>query len=283
MIECVPREWFDSTDEKLNFFMIVELGFIKPTERSVALDQVTGKMWPLVNDDSQLHLVSEGPWLIQVNLDQDEQADICALADASQAWMAAYSEGEQLSRQLAPAMCCISPARDVRLLRFYCPEIIEILKNQVEHSWFDKLFANLESWHWRTESGKFRMAFESPLTTKSGNSDEWILEVDEDLWSELVGNPEVDVLISCLTKDAPEGFEGLNGSVKRQKVRDYLAKADELGVMEDDDRKIYVYLEMATGNEAEPSEEVSELAKRAVSMQKPLVELLDSSIEQGNQ
>ena len=78
-------------------------------------------------------------------------------------------------------------------------------------------------------------------------------------------------------------FEGLNGSVKRQKVRDYLAKADELGVMEDDDRKIYVYLEMATGNEAEPSEEVSELAKRAVSMQKPLVELLDSSIEQGNQ
>ena len=62
-----------------------------------------------------------------------------------------------------------------------------------------------------------------------------------------------------------------------------LAKADELGVMEDDDRKIYVYLEMATGNEAEPSEEVSELAKRAVSMQKPLVELLDSSIEQGNQ
>ena len=80
-----------------------------------------------------------------------------------------------------------------------------------------------------------------------------------------------------------EVFEGLNGSVKRQKVRDYLAKADELGVMEDDDRKIYVYLEMATGNEAEPSEEVSELAKRAVSMQKPLVELLDSSIEQGNQ
>jgi hypothetical protein len=282
MVECLPSEWFASTDEKLNFFMIVELGFIKPTDRNVALDRVTGKMWPLINDDSQLHLVSEGPWLIQVDLDRDDQADISILADASQAWIAAYSEGDQLSRQLTPAMCCLSPAQEVCLLRFYCPDIIEILKKQVEHPWFDELFANLESWHWRSESGKFRMAFESSLTTKCGNSDEWILEVDENLWTELVENPEVDALISRLAKDAPEVFEGLNGSLKRQKVRDCLAKADELGVMAVDDRKIYVYLEMATGSEAESSDEISELAKRAVNMQKPMIELLDSSAERGN-
>jgi hypothetical protein len=126
------------------------------------------------------------------------------------------------------------------------------------------------------------MAFESSLTTKCGNSDEWILEVDENLWTELVENPEVDALISRLAKDAPEVFEGLNGSLKRQKVRDCLAKADELGVMAVDDRKIYVYLEMATGSEAESSDEISELAKRAVNMQKPMIELLDSSAERGN-
>ncbi|KPP97869.1 DUF4123 domain-containing protein [Marinobacter sp. HL-58] len=282
MIECVPREWFDSTNEKLNFFMIAELGFIKPTERAVALDRVTGMMWPLVNDSSQIHLISEGPWLVQVDLDRLEQADISTLADASHAWIAAYSEGGQLSRQFTPAMCCISPAQEVRLLRFYCPEIIKTLKNQAEYSWFDELFANLESWHWRSENGKFQLAFESPLTTKSGKPDKWTLKVDEDLWFELVGNPEIEVLISCLAKDAPEVFEGLKGSAKRRMVRNCLAKADALGVRAADDRKVYVYLEMVTGNKAESSDEISELTKRAVGMQKPLVELLDSLIEQGN-
>lgn len=283
MTESVPIKWRANTDKKLNFFMIVELGFIKPTERAAILDQVTGKMWPLVIDDPQLHLVSEGPWLIQADLDSWKQADIRILADASHAWVTAYSEGMQLSRQLAPALCCISPAEEVYLLRFYCPEIVRILKSRMEYPWFDEFFSNLVSWHWRTEDGEFRELFESPLTTKSGTSDEWLLRVGEDLWSELVGNPEVDAIISCLSKDAPEVFEGLSGAAKRQSVKNCLAKADDLGVVSADDRRIYVYLEMATGDGAASSDEISALAKRAVSVQKPLVELLESSIGQGNQ
>ncbi|MEQ9546323.1 MAG: DUF4123 domain-containing protein [Marinobacter sp.] len=282
MIEYVPREWLDSTDEKLNFFVIAELAFIDPTERAVALDQVSGRMWPLVYDDSQLHLVSEGPWLIQLDLNRLEQASISSLASASQAWIAAYSEGEHLSRQLAPALCCISPEQEVCLLRFYCPEIIKILKDQVERSWFDELFTNLVSWNYRLENGKFHMIFESRLTTKSGNSDEWILDVDEDLWRELVGNPEIDVLINSLSKEAPEVFCGLSGAMKRQRVQDCLNRADELGIVTVDDRRVYVYLEMAAGNEETASAKVKELAERAVSMQKPLVELLDGLVEQGS-
>jgi uncharacterized protein DUF4123 len=281
MTESVPREWFANTDEKLNFFIIAELGFIKPHERSAALDQVTGKMWPLVNDDRQSHLVSEGPWLIQIDLDQFEQIDISSLADASHAWIAAYSKGAQLSRQLAPATCCLSPANEVRLLRFYCPEIIKILKNQAEAPWFDEFFSTLVSWHQGTENGDFQVIFDSPLTTKSGSSDKWILAADENLWSELVGNPEIDLLVNCLSKETPEIFEGLNGAAKRQRVKRCLAKADEIGVVSADDRKIYVYLEMATGGELASSDEITMLAKRAVSDQKPLIGLLEHSVEQG--
>jgi len=279
--ESIPREWFANTDDKLNFFIIAELGLIKPPERAAALDQVTGKMWPLVNDDLQSHLVSEGPWLIQIDLDQFEQIDISPLADASHAWIAGYSEGAQLSRQLAPAMCCLSPANEVRLLRFYCPEIIKILKDQTDHSWFDEFFSTLVSWYWRSENGDFQIIFDSPLTTKSGSSDKWILAADENLWSELIGNPEVDSLINSLTKDVPEVFEGLNGAAKRQRVKSCLAKADEIGVVSADDRKIYVYLEMATGGDLASSDEIAMLAKRAVSDQKPLIELVEHSMEQG--
>lgn len=283
MTESVPREWFANTDDELNFFIIAELGFIKPNERAAALDQVNGKMWPLVNDDLQSHLVSEGPWLIQIDQDQFEQIDISSLADASHAWIAAYSKGGQLSRQLAPAMCCLSPANEVRLLRFYCPEIIRILKNQTEAPWFDEFFSTLVSWHRGTENGDFQVIFDSPLTAKSGSSENWILAADENLWSELVGNLEIDVLLNCLSKETPEVFEGLNGAAKRQRVKGCLTKADELGVMSADDRKIYVYLEMATGDGAASSDEISKLAKHAVSVQKPLVELLESSTGQGNQ
>jgi hypothetical protein len=221
--------------------------------------------------------------LIQIDLDHLEQADITSLADASHAWIAAYSEGAQLSRQLAPAMCCLSPENEVRLLRFYCPEIIKILKEQTEHSWFDGFFSTMASWYWRSENGDFQIIFDSTLTTKSGSSDKWVLAADEKLWSELLGNPEVDVLVNCLTKETPEVFEGLNGAEKRQRIKSCLAKADELGVMSADDRKIYVYLEMATGYGAASSDEISKLAKHAVCVQKPLVELLESSTEQGNQ
>ncbi len=282
MIEYVPREWLDSTDEKLNFFVIAELAFIEPTERAVTLDQMSGRMWPLVYDDTQLHLVSEGPWLIQLDLDRREQASNSSLAGACQAWIAAYSEGEHLSRQLAPALCCISPEQEVRLLRFYCPEIIKILKDQVERSWFDELFANLVSWNYRLENGEFRTIFEFPLTTKSDNSGGWTLEVDGDLWRELVGNPEIDALISSLTKETPEVFCGLSGVMKRQRVQDCLNRADDLGIVAVDDRRVYVYLDMAAGNEETASAEVKELAERAVSMQKPLVELLDGLVEQGS-
>ncbi|MCG2580034.1 MAG: DUF4123 domain-containing protein [Marinobacter sp.] len=282
MIEYVPREWLDSTDEKLNFFVIAELAFIEPTERAVTLDQVSGRMWPLVYDDTQLHLVSEGPWLIQLDLNRLKQASISSLAGACQAWIVAYSEGEHLSRQLAPALCCISPEQEVRLLRFYCPEIIKILKDQVECSWFDELFANLVSWNYKLEYGEFRTIFEFPLTTKSDNSDGWTLEVDGDLWRELVGNPEIDALISSLTKETPEVFCGLSGVMKRQRVQDCLNRADDLGIVAVDDRRVYVYLAMAAGNEETASAEVKELAERAVSMNKPLVDLLDGLVEQGS-
>lgn len=281
MTESVPRDWFANTDDELNFFIIAELGFIKPHERAAALDQVNGKMWPLVNDDLQSHLVSEGPWLIQIDLDQFEQIDISSLADASHAWIAAYSEGGQLSRQLAPAMCCLSPANEVRLLRFYCPEIIRILKNQTEAPWFDEFFSTLVSWHRETENEDFQVIFDSPLTTKSGSSYNWILAADDNLWSGLVGNPEIDVLVNCLSKETPEVFEGLKGTAKRQRIKSCLVKADEIGVVSADDRKTYVYLEMATSGELASSDEIAMLAKRAVSDQKPLIELLENSVEQG--
>lgn len=276
MREYVPVEWFDKKAERVNFFLIAELGLLAPIARAAVLDQMSGNMWPLVNDDTQLHLVSEGPWLFQLDLDRLDLPDIAPLLEVGLAWIAAYPEGQELSRQFAPALCCISPSREAAFLRFYCPEIVGILKSHVGEPWFDRLFAKLLSWHWMQESGEFRAVFKSALTKPRDDSGDWVLEVDDQLWLQLAGNPEIEVLINCLNREAPEVVSRMSGAEKRKTVCDCLTTAEKLGIEKSDDRRAFVYLKMAAGNDEAFSKEISTLALKAVRLQIPLVELLET-------
>src|SRR5690554_6074234 len=121
----IPDVWQTETSSShIKRYVLIELASLAPSTRTALFEAFKGDSayWPLLNDDKQLHLQREGPWLLEVNEARlNAWRSLDTLRCALHAWIESEMTGEQLAARLAPAMIIENLAGARSLLRFYLP------------------------------------------------------------------------------------------------------------------------------------------------------------------
>lgn len=274
----IPSVWLDATPpNNLKRYALIELAVLAPAVRTTLFEIYAGKSdyWPLIDDDAQLHLKREGPWLLEVN-DAHLSAwhNLEAIHCALHAWLESELEGAQLALQLAPGMVVENPEGARALLRFYLPEAIEQLYASAPEECRDGLFGSVQRWWYRNEEKEWaaldglpRVDFPKP----------WSLKVNHELWISLHGEAEVMALTAELLETTPDIFGNVYDCERPRLVGQVLEKADFHGLTRRSDRRTYAYLQLSRGDSVWQEEGMHNLLQQAASGDVPLLELLEKS------
>ncbi|OBA00609.1 DUF4123 domain-containing protein [Halomonas sp. G11] len=242
-ITHIPTDWQRPpwpADKALKRTALIELGLLEPALRTALFETDGVSAWPLLQDDQQPHLTTEGPWLFEVTFDAlNEIAAQAALGCALHAWIESRTTTQQLATQLAPAMVACPVDEPPSLLRFYLPRVITQLHAETHADWHRSLFGGIEQW-WRPDDKQGWQPL-GAMPTKVPGESPWQLTLSSSLYQALQGDPEVRSFTRLLTQQHPELFAGVCACTRPQRVEAALLAATEAGLVETGERLAYVY------------------------------------------
>ncbi|WP_043531452.1 DUF4123 domain-containing protein [Litchfieldella xinjiangensis] len=278
----VPEAWGEAVPVSgIRRYALIEMAALPPATRNALFGSFDGdsQYWPLIDDDRQLHLKREGPWLLLVN-DQRlrEWQNLEPLSCALHAWIESGLEGEQLASQLAPAMVIENQEGKRSLLRFYIPELIERLHAEAPEECRDSLFGGIQRWWYRGPNEWMPLAGvynHKHLST-------WKLKVSNDLWAALHGDMEVMNLTAELIESAPDLFHDVCSCERPRLVSKALKNAEEQGLTRVSDRRTFAYLQLSQGEDTWASKNMQALLKQASHSETPLIDLLEEAYGERN-
>lgn len=239
----IPSDWQRTpwpADKALKRTALIELGLLKPALRTALFETDGVSAWPLLLDDQQPHLTTEGPYLFEVTYDSISQiAAQEVLGCGLHAWIESRVATQQLASQLAPAMVAYPVDEPPSLLRFYLPQVITQLHAETHAEWHRPLFGGIEQW-WRPDDAHGWQPLGAMPVQTPGES-QWQLTLSSSLYHALQGDPEVRSFTRLLSQQHPELFADECSCTRPQRVEAALLAATDAGLVETGERLAYVY------------------------------------------
>ena len=281
--DLAPAAWREAAQSsEIKRYALIEMATLPAAARTRLIEMfgADSRYWPLIDDNTQLHLQREGPWLLEFDDARfDVWQDIEPVSCALHAWIESELAGDQLATQLAPAMVVENPSGKRSLLRFYVAEVIERLYNEAPAAFHPALFGHVQRWWYRNDHREWAALAGVKSHAGAGT---WQLKVSDDLWSALHGDPEVMGLTAELVENAPELLCCVCSCERPRLVAKALKKTDRHGLTRASDRRIYTYLQLSQGENAWQSRELQALLQQASSGETPLLELLANTFGESN-